>query len=92
MQNLFEILLLSKISGCILIFLKKKHFIFRKFLTPLQIHSKDFKYISRAVFTKRLTLMTELKLEFSDMFGKPPALYIQTLAFLDIKNSNCKRT
>ena len=32
MQNLFEILLLSKISGCILKFLKKKHFIFRKFI------------------------------------------------------------
>ena len=29
--------------------------------------------------------MTELKFEFSGMFGKPPALYIQTLAFLNIK-------
>ena len=75
MQNLFEILLLSKISGCILIFLKKKSISFlENYLTPLQIFSKDFKYISRPAFTKRLTLMTELKLEFSGMFGKPPAL------------------
>ena len=33
--------------------------------------------------------MTELKLEFSGMFQKPPALYIQTLAILNIKCSMC---
>ena len=32
-------------------------------------------------------LITELKLEFSGMFGKPPALYIQTLAFLNKKKA-----
>ena len=71
MQNLFEILLLSKISGCILIFLKKKHFIFSKFFNSFADTFEGFQIYCRAVFTKRLTLMTELKLEFSDMFGKP---------------------
>ena len=33
-------------------------------------------------------LITELKLEFSGMFGKPSALYIETLAFLNKKSSN----
>ena len=35
--------------------------------------------------------MTESKLEFSGMFGKPPALYIQTLAFLNIKKQQLKK-
>ena len=85
MQNLFEVLLLSKISGCILIFLKKKHFIFRKFIKSFADIFKGFQICKQACSNKRLTLMTESKLEFPGMFGEPPALYIQTLAFLNIK-------
>ena len=48
MQNLFEILLLPKISGCILIFLKKSISFLGNSLTPLQIYSKDFKYFYEA--------------------------------------------
>ena len=36
-------------------------------------------------------LITELKLEFSGMFGKPPALYIQTLAFLNKKKRQLEK-
>ena len=31
--------------------------------------------------------MAELKLELSNMFGKPPALYIQFLAFFEYKKA-----
>ena len=62
MQNLFEILLLSKISGCILKFLKKKHFIFRKFINSFADTFEGFQICKQACFTKRLLLMTESKL------------------------------
>ena len=91
MQNLFEVLLLSKISGCILIFLKKKHFIFRKFIKSFADIFEGYQICKQACFTKRLTLMTESKLEFSGMFGKPPALYKQTLAFLNIKRQQLEK-
>ena len=91
MQNLFEILLQSKTSGCILIFLKKKHFIFRESINSFADIFEGFQICKQACFTKHLTLMTESKLEFSGMFGKPPALYIQTLAFLNIKRQQLEK-
>ena len=91
MQNLFEILLQSKTSGCILIFFKKKHFIFRESINSFADIFEGFQICKQACFTKHLTLMTESKLEFSGMFGKPPALYIQTLAFLNIKKQQLEK-
>ena len=79
MEKLFEILLLYKISNCMLIFLEKKHFIFGKFIKSFVDVFKDFKLASRPV------LPSVLKLELSGMFGKPPAFYSQTLAFFNIK-------
>ena len=35
--------------------------------------------------------MAELKLELSGMSGKPPALYIQFLAFLNIKKQQLEK-
>ena len=35
--------------------------------------------------------MTESKLEFSGVFGEPPALYRQTLAFLNIKKQQLEK-
>ena len=81
--------MLSKISGCILIFLKKKHFIFRKFIKSFADIFEGSQICMQGCFTNCLTLMTESKLEFSGMFGKPPALYIQT--FLNIKKQQLEK-
>ena len=74
MPNLFPILLLFKISDCILIVLEKKHSVFRKLINSF---ADIFERFQSCKYIKRLTLITELKLEFSGMFGKPPALCIQ---------------
>ena len=71
--------------------LKKKHFISRKFINSFADIFEGFQICKQARFTKRLILMTELKFEFSGMFGKPPALYIQTLAFLNIKKQQLEK-
>ena len=82
MPNLFQILLLSKISDCILIVLERKNSIFRKLINSFAETFERF----------RLTLITVLNLEFFDMFGKSPGLYIQNLAFLNKKSSNWRTT
>ena len=85
MQILLEILLLSKISGCILIFLKKRHFIFRKFINSFADIFEGFQIRKQACFAKRLTLMAESKLKFPGMYWKASSFIHTNFSFSNIK-------